>query len=224
MLDIASMATTAGPSHSTPSSPSSLALFATDIPNNVVELKNVILNEFHVLRKFLLISTCERALRVTLDSDLSSQIGFQLNNENIDNADENTWTEPNVATFLADDFSELFNTVNLVNEVILQPRQIQQVILTFQASGSWKDAPDRAREFVGQGSVQKSSNQKLYENGAVELSSKNVYLCANQFKVNDRLFLSTTVLTDETGFIGLNRRYKYGPMPGICCTLLVNTL
>lgn len=44
---------------------------------------------------------------MTLDSDLSSQIGFQLNNENIDNADENTSTEPNVATFLADDFSEV---------------------------------------------------------------------------------------------------------------------
>lgn len=28
------------------------ALFVTDIMNNVVKLKNVILNEFHVLRKF----------------------------------------------------------------------------------------------------------------------------------------------------------------------------
>lgn len=28
------------------------ALFATDITNNVMILKNVILNEFHVLRKF----------------------------------------------------------------------------------------------------------------------------------------------------------------------------
>lgn len=27
-------------------------LFATDIANNVIKLKNVILNEFHVLRKF----------------------------------------------------------------------------------------------------------------------------------------------------------------------------
>lgn len=27
-------------------------LFATDIVNNVVKLKNVILNEFHILRKF----------------------------------------------------------------------------------------------------------------------------------------------------------------------------
>lgn len=27
-------------------------LFTTDIANNVVKLKNVILNEFHVLRKF----------------------------------------------------------------------------------------------------------------------------------------------------------------------------
>jgi len=30
-------------------------LFSTDISNNVIELKNVILNEFHVLRKFFLI-------------------------------------------------------------------------------------------------------------------------------------------------------------------------
>ncbi|CAM6083476.1 unnamed protein product [Calypogeia fissa] len=198
MLDVASMATPACPSHSiSSSSPSSPVLFATDIPNNVVELKNVILNEFHVLRKFLLISMCERALRVTLDSDLSSQIGFQLNNENIDNADENTSTEPNVATFLADDFSELYNTVNLVNEVILQARQIQQVILTFRASGSSKAASNRASEFGEHGNVQRSSDQKIYENGSVEPSAKDVSSAATQFKVNGRLFLSATVLPDE---------------------------
>lgn len=54
---------------------------------------------------------------------------------------------------------QLFNTVSLVNEVILQPRQIQQVILTFRASGPSKDALDRAREFGGQPDVQRSSNQ-----------------------------------------------------------------
>jgi hypothetical protein len=31
------------------------SLFSTDISSNVIELKNVILNEFHVLRKFFLI-------------------------------------------------------------------------------------------------------------------------------------------------------------------------
>lgn len=39
--------------------------------------------------------------------------------------------------------------------------------------------------------------QKIYENGSVEPSSKNVYPGANQFKVNGRLFLSATVLDDE---------------------------
>jgi hypothetical protein len=82
-------------------------LFSTDISNNVIELKNVILNEFHVLRKFFLISLCNEALSIQLNSDLGSQIGFQLNNENLDNEIENSNTEPIVATFLADDFNQV---------------------------------------------------------------------------------------------------------------------
>lgn len=42
-------------------------LFATDIANNVIKLKNVILNEFHVLRKFSFISLCNETLRVKLE-------------------------------------------------------------------------------------------------------------------------------------------------------------
>lgn len=35
---------------------------------------------------------------------------------------------------------QLFNTVNLLNEVVLQPRQVQQVILTFRPCESFKDS------------------------------------------------------------------------------------
>lgn len=45
--------------------PDSELLFATDIPDNVVKLKNVILNEFHVLRKFSLIR-CNVCVTVNL--------------------------------------------------------------------------------------------------------------------------------------------------------------
>lgn len=63
-------------------------------------------------------SLCDQALRVTLDSDLSSSIGFQLNNENIDNNDESSGTEPVVATFLADDFSEVRSCIIFVCSAI----------------------------------------------------------------------------------------------------------
>ncbi|BBM97058.1 hypothetical protein MPTK1_1g02700 [Marchantia polymorpha subsp. ruderalis] len=192
--------TGATPSNSSSSTSSPPELFATDITNNFVELKNVILNEFHVLRKFLLISLCDQALRVTLDSDLSSSIGFQLNNENIDNNDESSGTEPVVATFLADDFSELFNTVNLVNEVILQPRQVQQVILTFRPLESSSDASEHERDFKeGQREIELSSDAEIQENGSVEPSSKAVHPRANQsFKVTGMVFLSATVLSDNS--------------------------
>ncbi|KAL3702130.1 hypothetical protein R1sor_020152 [Riccia sorocarpa] len=171
-------------------------LFATDIVDDFVELKNVILNEFHVLRKFLLISLSDQVLRVTLDSDLSSQIGFQLNNENIDNSDDSSGAEPVVATFLADDFCELFNTVNLVNEVVLQPRQVQQVILTFRPSEASNDASDQNGDFKDEErEIQLPANADIQENGSVEPSPKIVYPRANQsVKVAGRLFLSATVL------------------------------
>ncbi|KAL2649598.1 hypothetical protein R1flu_017726 [Riccia fluitans] len=175
-------------------------LFATDIVDNFVELKNVILNEFHVLRKFLLISLSDQVLRVTLDSDLSSQIGFQLNNENIDNSEDSSGAEPVVATFLADDFCELFNTVNLVNEVILQPRQVQQVILTFRPSEASSDASEQNGDFKDdQREIQLSAYTDIQENMSAEPSSKIVYPRASQsFKVTGRLFLSATVLGNSS--------------------------
>jgi hypothetical protein len=52
-------------------------------------------------------SLCNEALSIQLNSDLGLQIGFQLNNENLDNEIENSNTEPTVATFLADDFNQV---------------------------------------------------------------------------------------------------------------------
>lgn len=54
---------------------------------------------------------------------------------------------------------QLFNTVNLVNEVILQPRQVQQVILTFRPLESSSDASEHERDFKeGQREIELSSD------------------------------------------------------------------
>jgi hypothetical protein len=52
-------------------------LFSTDISNNVIELKNVILNEFHVLRKFFLIRSSRFACFLSWVVGIFSQ-GFFL--------------------------------------------------------------------------------------------------------------------------------------------------
>lgn len=49
-------------------------------------------------------SLCNETLCVKLESDLGSQIGFQIDNENFDH--ENV-AEQTVATFLADDFNQV---------------------------------------------------------------------------------------------------------------------
>lgn len=162
------------------------ALFVTDIANNVVNLRNVILNEFHVLRKFSFISLCNETLCVKLESDLGSQIGFQIENENFDH--ENV-AEQTVATFLADDFNQLFNTVNLVSEVILQPRQVQQVILTFRPSEPVKGLPkEKDEKEINQTTRQNESNEPL------KRLSANV---TEIFQVNGNLSFSASILGDS---------------------------
>ncbi|XP_024373820.1 uncharacterized protein [Physcomitrium patens] len=161
-------------------------LFATDIANNVIKLKNVILNEFHVLRKFSFISLCNETLRVKLESDLGSQIGFQIDNENFDH--ENI-AEQTVATFLADDFNQLFNTVNLVSEVILQPRQVQQVILTFRPTEPLKGLSNEKYE----DNINQISEQNASTNPVKRLSSNVTEI----FQVNGNLSFSASVLGDS---------------------------
>ncbi|KAG0580510.1 hypothetical protein KC19_4G178800 [Ceratodon purpureus] len=162
------------------------ALFTTDIVNNVVKLKNVILNEFHVLRKFSFISLCNETLCVKLESDLGSQIGFQIDNENFDH--ENV-AEQTVATFLADDFNQLFNTVNLVTEVILQPRQVQQVILTFRPSEPLNGSSEEKDEKdINEISGQNASRVPL------KRLSANV---TEIFQVNGKLSFSASVIGDS---------------------------
>jgi hypothetical protein len=58
-------------------------LFTTSITNNIIELKNVVLKETFVLKKFEIVSLCDVPLTISLKSDLGEQIAFQLENENL---------------------------------------------------------------------------------------------------------------------------------------------
>eukprot|EP00899_Mesostigma_viride_P021185 jgi/Mesvir1/29068/Mv18376-RA.1 len=156
-------------------------LISTSIPHNKLVLKDVILNEFHVLQRFSIASHSSVPVTVKLSSDLGPQVGFQLHNENLKGgggspscttgpgdacsqkldgpapagvyggdvgllesreygypgagmgqvADEDGGGMVEGADFLSEDFNQLFNTLDLINEVVIPPFSRTPIILTF---------------------------------------------------------------------------------------------
>ncbi|KAL6074415.1 Autophagy-related protein 2 [Balamuthia mandrillaris] len=97
------------------------ALFTTNLSSQALDIGTVILKDICVLRKFTVINLSpDKVLRIGLSSSLGEeQIGFQLNNENLhSNLDE-------------DDYNQLFNFINRIDEVTLYPRQKKSVVLSF---------------------------------------------------------------------------------------------
>eukprot|EP00698_Gefionella_okellyi_P011205 TRINITY_DN2946_c0_g1_i1.p1 TRINITY_DN2946_c0_g1~~TRINITY_DN2946_c0_g1_i1.p1 ORF type:complete len:2682 (+),score=550.34 TRINITY_DN2946_c0_g1_i1:90-8135(+) len=116
-------------------------LFCTDLPGGQLVLPNVVLCQKHSLGVFNLVSMCDEPLRIQLRTDLSrAQLCFQLENANVvgNNVDY-------------ENFNEVFNRFNAVDEVLLPAGATVRVIVAFSplAEGqSLAEAGDIAEDEV----------------------------------------------------------------------------
>ncbi|KAG0051774.1 hypothetical protein BGZ83_003300 [Gryganskiella cystojenkinii] len=138
-------------------SPSSSSLHSNSLPNTTTPLfqlvnfpsrlvlENVYLNGLHSLRRFGIKNTSPTDIVVKMRSSLGAQISFQLTNENLpyDSADATGSSLPTISTNTAaaaeagsltasgHQFNQLFNHVNLIDEVTVAAGETEYVILGF---------------------------------------------------------------------------------------------
>ncbi|KAG0226486.1 hypothetical protein BGW41_004197 [Actinomortierella wolfii] len=127
------------------SAPSTTAPFQlVNLPNRLV-LDNVYLNGLHSLRRFGIRNTSSTDLLIKMRSSLGSQISFQLTNENLpfdpdavaagglSSVSTNTAAaaEAGSLTATGHQFNQLFNHVNLIDEVLVPAGATEYVILGF---------------------------------------------------------------------------------------------
>eukprot|EP01134_Creolimax_fragrantissima_P000964 CFRG0964T1 len=96
--------------------------FVTDIENLKLSLENVVVNNVHVLRRVRVTSVCDHVITVGLRSTLGAQLKFQMDNLNLP-------LEKDIS--YGPHLNSLFNMIGYVEELVLQPRTTQQIILVF---------------------------------------------------------------------------------------------
>ncbi|GAM18857.1 hypothetical protein SAMD00019534_020320 [Acytostelium subglobosum LB1] len=131
-----STSTTTPTSTSTTSSPpppqqqqqqqNTMMMIRTSLQSNKLEIDDVVLKDTYVLRNLKITSLVDHPVTVSLRSDLQ-QIAFQSTNENLQDTD----TEIPVQD---DDFNQLFNEVNIIDQITLQPHQTSNVVMSFRPS------------------------------------------------------------------------------------------
>jgi hypothetical protein len=99
-------------------------LVSTNLPDSKLSLDAVVTDDRSVLTRFTLQSHVDAPLRVKLHSTMGEQLGFQLSNENLDDGDGEQVED--------DDFNALFNYVNLIDELELEPQGTQTVVVSFR--------------------------------------------------------------------------------------------
>ncbi|KAI9354206.1 hypothetical protein BD770DRAFT_429018 [Pilaira anomala] len=101
-----------------------------------ITLDNVYLNGLHALRRLNIRNLSDQSILVKMRSNLRSQIAFQLENENISNLPEfidNITTNTVSWSREADEypFNQLFNYINHIDQIELNPGQCRSIILAF---------------------------------------------------------------------------------------------
>ncbi|KAI9092651.1 hypothetical protein DFS34DRAFT_583878, partial [Phlyctochytrium arcticum] len=126
-------------------------------------LDGVYLNGLHALRRFELRNVSSGVITVKLRSTLGAQIAFQLTNENLPDHDgdgndprvtTNTVAAAAIGVFGSSEqntlhghqFNQLFNYVNHIHEITIQPGESQKIILAFLP-----DTPGKSRRENGEG-------------------------------------------------------------------------
>lgn len=119
-----------------------MELLQLSIPNNKLVFDSIYLNGLHALHRFTLTNTSDFVILVKFKSNLGSQIAFQLSNENLleNDLDEYLVTNTVIAAFNSQKnkknisgnlFNQLFNYVNHVDSVTIQPKSSINLIISF---------------------------------------------------------------------------------------------
>ncbi|GAN04083.1 hypothetical protein MAM1_0054c03542 [Mucor ambiguus] len=104
-----------------------------------ITLDNVYLNGLHALRKLNIQNLSDQPILVKMRSNLRNQIAFQLENENISSLPESTlqsivttntvsWSREAAEQY---PFNQLFNYINHIDQIDLEPGQTRSFILAF---------------------------------------------------------------------------------------------
>ncbi|KAF9103246.1 hypothetical protein BGX29_003628 [Mortierella sp. GBA35] len=147
--------------HSNPMPPAATPLFQlVNFPSRLV-LENVYLNGLHSLRRFGIKNTSQTDIVVKMRSSLGPQVSFQLTNENLPFDPDSTGNPLQVistntaaaaeAGSTGLQFNQLFNHVNLIDEVSVAAGETEYVILGFlpdpkgkSRRGKWDSTPTAA--------------------------------------------------------------------------------
>ncbi|KAF9429715.1 hypothetical protein BGZ94_009742 [Podila epigama] len=170
--------------HSLPNTPTPLFQLI-NFPSRLV-LENVYLNGLHSLRRFGIKNTSPTDIIVKMRSSLAHQISFQLTNENLpfdpdssaplQSISTNTAAAAEAGSLTASghEFNQLFNHVNLIDEVFVAAGETEHVILGFlpdprakSRRGKWDSTSvttDLTNANAGNGSTQGEGAQ-MYDDG-----------------------------------------------------------
>lgn len=118
-----------------------------------ITLDNVYLNGLHALRRLDIRNLSDQSILVKMRSNLRNQIAFQLENENISNLPEssleNAITTNTVSwSRQADEypFNQLFNYINHIDQIELNPGQCRSFILAFLPETAHLDDAEKIEE------------------------------------------------------------------------------
>ncbi|KAI7865454.1 uncharacterized protein EV154DRAFT_454236 [Mucor mucedo] len=118
-----------------------------------ITLDNVYLNGLHALRRLDIRNLSDQSILVKMRSNLRNQIAFQLENENISNLPEssleNAITTNTVSwSRQADEypFNQLFNYINHIDQIELNPGQCRSFILAFLPETAHPDDTEKNEE------------------------------------------------------------------------------
>eukprot|EP00658_Telonema_sp_P-2_P016808 TRINITY_DN16506_c0_g2_i1.p1 TRINITY_DN16506_c0_g2~~TRINITY_DN16506_c0_g2_i1.p1 ORF type:complete len:2939 (-),score=572.88 TRINITY_DN16506_c0_g2_i1:155-8971(-) len=150
-------------------------LFTTDLKANTIEISNFILGNSPWLQPFSVISQCDDDLSVSLRSDLGSMLVFQSENPNAERA-----------LHQFEECNEMFNEVNIVQEIQLAARTTVRLVLQFcplkgnahqlqQMIGKTPDLENSGRDeqhkFINvRGRVQFTANNPEHQGSKLSLS------------------------------------------------------
>eukprot|EP00298_Acanthocystis_sp_HF-20_P014577 c20825_g1_i4.p1 GENE.c20825_g1_i4~~c20825_g1_i4.p1 ORF type:complete len:288 (-),score=88.53 c20825_g1_i4:177-1040(-) len=137
---------------------------------------------------FTIRSLCNLPVNVGLSSDLPTQIGFQLCNENINDQDSNRVGD--ISNPFNDCHCQLFNLVGLVNNIEFLPNETRSVILVFRPR---RPLPSQGGFVFPSDHLQHLSNIYGNEGQQKEKSSKKDLFVQESFLVSGHIFLTAQV-------------------------------
>lgn len=105
----------------------------TNNPENKIIFSNVYNNGFHSLQQMEAQNNTNAVLRISLETSLKDQVVFQLTNENLEESHLTKSLATNTSTTPLNfsSFNQVFNYINHIEQLILQPHQKLEFVIGF---------------------------------------------------------------------------------------------